>query len=336
MKRDRWGARGAYPFPKVGAGLISIGVGLLLLVGNMASAARHDAVPVDLVALRADETFVLSVGYHLAATAGDLCQQQVAAIGLEVDDLDSYAPAYRAEAMRELGLGELPGVSAVAAGGPADRAGVHAGDAIVAIDGVAVPTQGGFAREQEVLAMLDRAASAGEVGLVLMRAGHQLKISVHPEPVCPTRFQVRPSSELQALADGQYVEVTTALVDFVRGPDQLAAVLAHELAHNILHHRSRLDAAGRTPDRILQTENEADRLSIYLVDRGGYSIDATRNFWARLAHHSRHARGMRTHLPGKQRLAEISAEIARLRAMKAAGEQAEPAFMEGGSLPLLR
>lgn len=335
-ERDRRATQRPGSSPGPGGRLIASLMGLLIVLVSNGFAARANGSPVDLVALRADETLVMSVGYRLTAFAGDLCPQKAASIGVEVDDLGSYAPAYRAQAERDLGLGELPAVSAVAAGGPAARAGVRSGDAITAVDGVAVPAQNGFAREQQVLAALDLAASKGDVHLALVRAQHRLDIVVRPELTCPTRFQVKPSSELQALADGHYVEITTGLVHFVRGPDQLAAVLAHELAHNILHHRERLDAAGRTPDRILQTENEADRLSIYLVDRAGYSVQAARDFWARLAHHSARARGMRTHLPSKQRLGEISAEIARMQALKAAGKQSEPAFMENGTLPPLR
>jgi predicted Zn-dependent protease len=85
--------------------------------------------------------------------------------------------------------------------------------------------------------------------------------------------------------------MTTRLLSFVRSDDELALVLAHEMAHNILGHPARLRALNvpRGPSRSLgksgrhvwQTEEEADRLAVKLLAAAGYDLGAVMPFWRR-------------------------------------------------------
>lgn len=314
---------------------------------SSAPAPARRAPPVDLIALRARDADVLSVGYRLATSAGELCADRIAMIGLSVQDLDQYAPPYRAAALAMFDRADLPAVLAVAAGGAADRAGIRAGDAIAAIDGVAVPPQaagGGLRRVEAVLAQIDAAAAAGSVDLDLVRGGVRRSVHVPAVPGCVTRFQTRLAPDLNAQANGLRVEITTALIDLAQGPDELAVVLGHEMAHNILHHRARLAAAGVQPGAqsgrgarlIRRTETEADALSIYLIDRAGYSTAAALSFWARLHRSPGHgAFASGTHPPDADRVAAIVAQIARIAEMKAQRLQPRPAFLSDGPLPPL-
>jgi predicted Zn-dependent protease len=94
---------------------------------------------------------------------------------------------------------------------------------------------------------------------------------------------------------------------------------------------------GRSARLVRQTEEEADRLSIYLLDRAGYDPHAVVAFWD---HYRRsHILGFLrapTHMSDSDRIAMAEAEIARLAAMKAAGQSPRPAFMTGPALPDLR
>ena len=137
------------------------------------------------------------------------------------------------------------------------------------------------------------------------------------------------------------------MIDFAADEAQLAAVIAHELAHNILRHRARLDAVGihrgilgqfgRNARLIRQTEVEADQLSVYLMDRAGYDPQAIITFWER--YDRTHPFGFLnapTHPGPENRIAMVRTEIARIAAMKAQGRSPRPAFMEGPALPELR
>lgn len=109
---------------------------------------------------------------------------------------------------------------------------------------------------------------------------------------CPARGRLARSNQPNAFADGRYAIMTTKMLDFVAGDDELAVVMAHELAHNILGHPQRLDAQkvphgilrgfGKNAGRVRVTEEEADRLSLKLLWPAGYDVSAAIPFWRRL------------------------------------------------------
>src|SRR3546814_9337771 len=84
---------------------------------------------------------------------------------------------------------------------------------------------------------------------------------------------------------------TDTLLPYTTLCRSLAAAVAHELAHNILRHRERLDAAdvdrglfkgfGRSARLFRQTEVEADRLSVWLMRGAGYDPQAAVRLWGR-------------------------------------------------------
>ena len=71
------------------------------------------------------------------------------------------------------------------------------------------------------------------------------------------------------------------LVEAFPEEELLAAGLAHELAHNVLGHRARLEKSGRAWSKVKRTEREADRLSVWLLANAGYEPEASLRFFAR-------------------------------------------------------
>jgi len=288
---------------------------------------------------RFNRRFTASPDYvRLAHSAGTLCHEQVPLTGIAVQDLSAYGGASEADARRAFGLGVEPGILAVAQGSPAERAGLRIGDALVAIDGEAVPAapraSGTYQRVAAVEDSLDRHAADGALDLDIQRGGARHRLHIALERGCASRFLVRPSDAIDAGADGHYVEITSAYVERAGSDDGLALVLAHELAHNILHHRDRLDAAGvhrgllqdfgRSARLTRATEIEADRLSLYLVDRAGFSIDEAVRFREDLWRGSWEVLRSATHPSGAERLAILRTEMARIKALKATGALPEP------------
>jgi len=233
---------------------------------------------------------------------------------------------------------------AVARDSPAERAGLRPGDALVAIDGEAIPaaprTSGTYQRVAAVEDSLNRRAADGALELDIRRGGTPYRLHIELERGCASRFQVRPSDAIDAGADGHYVEITSAYVERADGDDGLAIVIAHELAHNMLHHRDRLNAAGvhrgllqdfgRSARLTRATEIEADRLSLYLLDRAGFSLDEAVRFREDLWRGSWDLLRSATHPSGAARLAVLRAEMARIKASKVAGALPEP----GAILPV--
>lgn len=240
---------------------------LALLAAAAQTAAIHALVQADVR--------VATIGDRLARAGA--CPGQVAAPGLILQDAAQYSGRDRAAARTALGLADAPTVVAVVPDSAAARAGLRAGDIVLSVDGVSMaePVSGNaYARVGRVESLIDAASRSGATRIRVRRIAVNVDAMLSPVAGCATRFQIVPNARINAQADGTYVQVFTGMVDFVRDDDELAAVLAHELAHNILRHR-----VDGTPSK--QAEYEADRLSVSLVARAGFRVDAIVPFWTR-------------------------------------------------------
>jgi hypothetical protein len=97
-------------------------------------------------------------------------------------------------------------------------------------------------------------------------------------PACPTRFELLDGGG-RAVADGKRVVFGRKFAGFGLAPDEVAAAVAHELAHNILGHRKWLSGVGRRAKNIRLTEREADRLMPWLLANAGYDPAAAVRFF---------------------------------------------------------
>ena len=285
---------------------------LLLMLACSALARRPTAV-VNLSALRDKEQLVLTVGNRLAIASANFCTRQSPALGFTLHDLSQYAPAYFRAARPMFVRPDLPAVLAVAVGGQAAIAGLQPGDAVAAVDGEPVPPAGtdGLARVEAVITASERSAVDGRLSLTVVREGRAFVLDLAPPEGCAVRFQVQPGKELNARADGWLVEVSTSLVGFVRGSDELAAVLAHELAHNILRHRERVKGSSAASSRA--SELEADRLSVRLMHQAGFRAAAAGEFWRRMRERGGPGpSGSGRHPSDGERIKAVESELERL------------------------
>ncbi len=330
-------------------------VGFAVTLGMIGSA---HALPVQdqislvepLRGLQALDQRVLSVGHRLSIAATDLCDGGVPIAGFLIHDLSQYPNSARADVRRVFDLDTSPQVLATAEGGAAVAAGLRSDDAIVAIEGKPVApaddASNSYRRTAAVVDAIEVAIADGDIAVSVERSDGIREIGWRAERGCPSRFGTRTGQSLDALADGIEVQVNVALVEFAADDGELAAVVAHEFSHNLLRHRARLNAAGvnrgffgqfgRSGRMVRMTEEEADRLSVYLVARAGYPVESLLGFWERFA--SRRSDFLRapTHMGSRERLALFRDEIARLKERQAAGLPLRPAFMDAATLPPLR
>lgn len=276
--------------------------------------------------LRTQDDALLRIGERLAVAGRPFCAGSSYASGMTVQLLAQYGAAYRAAAAAALNVGDVPTVTSLAPGGAATAAGLQVGDRIVAIDGhrfapVAAGGAGGaFGPTSAALDAIERELADGTARLTVERAGAQIAITLVPRPACRVRFDVRAGRSSNASADGTYVQVSSDLVADTRGDTELAAVLAHELAHNILRHPQRLKGPRPRPS-VRQTEVEADRLSVYLLDAAGFGAAGAQAFWARWGRaHDWGIFAAGTHPGWKERVRIVTVEAARIAARRAAGQ----------------
>ncbi len=292
---------------------------------------QHDIDPklAPFFALRETDERVVSTGYRLLAANTLFCKNKIWNAGWQLHTLSDYGgneDAARAYNLRD----GFTGIAAVAANSPAERAGFKTGDLLQITDKQIKPVSGKQAVSSAIafrpnLPVEERPAISG-LGLLIKRIQPMPgEINIALQPTCASRFQVEPSRKRGASADGELVSITSTLAELTRDDDELATILAHEIAHNLLQHPQRLEAANISRGllgqvngdaaKIRQTEIEADRLSVWLMANAGYDVTATIRFWT--FYGKKYGKGIfsaPTHFRWKKRVALFEEEIAKLKA----------------------
>ncbi len=313
-----------------------------LSVAAPASAAAAAAPqPSPYAVLAAQEARVAAIGFRLTTANARWCARQQPQFGWVWGDPRLYAPERRGEALAAYGArnGDLPFVAAVAPSSPAAAAGLAVGQAIAALGGQPVPDGADDHPFARITAIETGLAARSPTAPLAVASGAGEPLTVAPMAGCISDFRVEAGQREGAVADGRMVLVHQGLIAFAPDDDELAAAIAHELAHNILRHRERLDAAGvdrglgkqfgRSARLFKQTEIEADRLSVWLLAGAGYDPDAAARFWTRFGQRKGHPLfPPGTHPGWRERVATLEAEAAVIAAARASGETLRPPLLD--------
>lgn len=124
---------------------------------------------------------------------------------------------------------------------------------------------------------------------------------------CTYQYELLTDNSLNAAADGKTVYINTGMMRFVENDDELAVIVGHEIAHNMLDHIGQKRGAailGAIVDGLIagatgvntqgafsraaanaysqEYEAEADYLGVYLAERAGYDITVAPDLWRRM------------------------------------------------------
>ncbi len=155
----------------------------------------------------------------------------------------------------------------------------------------------------------DRAARLSRISAKLQANAYDICNRVKGSFDISCRYPVKlvNSEQINAAADGKTVYISTGIMKFTESDDELALVVGHELAHNILSHSNKKIAStilGAIIDGLIlgasgvdtggaftqvaskayskEYELESDYLGLYLAARAGYDITSAPNFWRRM------------------------------------------------------
>jgi len=232
---------------------------------------------------------VLRIGWRLAVANAAVCRHTRSLSGLSLHDLSAYAARDRDRVAQAYGLGWGFGVLDLAPASPAAAAGLAPGDEITGADGTVlsdfaragVRGGGSPARVSAFEDWLAARLAKGPVALTVRRGGATFATTLTGVTGCADYVVADPGRAIDAWSDGTNVAVTAGLADLLPEDDQLAFVIAHEMAHNLLGHvaalrgHSRFLAAfGIASGPFSRSELEADAMGLKLAARAGYDWHA--------------------------------------------------------------
>ena len=216
-----------------------------------------------------------------------------------------YPGEYNEAAQVAFGMGERLQVTGVLAGSGAARAGLRRGDDLVGAGGKMLPT-GPNASSSAGSVFGPLVAKSAAIDMVVERDGKNRDLNIPVTRACGFLIELGNTDNINSYADGTRVMVTRGMLHFAQSDAEVAVVLAKGMAHNILNHATLMRSTGTLssmidnlahvrPDSsmlvgsggIKATPSEmdavADGLSLYLLSKAGYNIDAAAPFWKRLA-----------------------------------------------------
>jgi hypothetical protein len=271
---------------------------LMLFSSNTSAMATQDLNPISSISTIEsqyinDEDRLLTIGYRLSRANVQYCAQPDIITGITFHDIGSYDPRYRSVIISETNLGMGFGILYIAPDSAAHNAGLNLDDEVIAINGINVTdfatqyigAKGSYKRVGLFIENLDNALKQGPTTLTIKRHGEMADVSIIPEKGCGGSVVYINKNNLNAWSDGRYIAVTPEMLKLTSNDSELAFVIAHEMAHNILHHAELLKGIstlfaqfGIGSSRIKITEIQADDKAIDLMINAGFDINAPEIF----------------------------------------------------------
>ncbi len=272
------------------------------------------------IKFRSDQyTRAWKVGYPVLLAATPLCADRVdITAGFGHHAVTDYPTEWREAVESVYDLGTKTKVHDVRPGSAAERLGIQVGDEWVGLDGSPVPT--GKNRFEQLEAKVDAFKLDGRttISLTFRRGERLIELDLAPDKICDYPIQVQfekgRGSMVNAFADGKRIVITSGMLRFANDPE-LAVILGHELAHNIMHHidkKKQNATAGAITGGLLDIllalgglntggafsqqgakigaqsysqdfETEAEYVGLYTLALAGYDLDAAPYLWRKMA-----------------------------------------------------
>jgi predicted Zn-dependent protease len=184
---------------------------------------------------------------------------------------------------------------AVVEGSPAAEAGLLQDDQLVSVNGRLLAAAGSHLDgppTREFVAGAEQIISEelgkGEIALRVTGARGDRTVRFQADVGCAVNVELVSNDDVNAWADGKRVLVTAAILDECRSDADLALVIAHELAHNLLHHGSATllaespESAPAAATMMSAREEAADELGVALATAAAYDLSGAEGLLVRL------------------------------------------------------
>lgn len=296
-----------------------------------------------------------SIAFRIRTANVADCKDRIAAqIGLTAATPRSLPRRYQSYTSEALSIGwSRPTAISVVEGSPAAKAGLTAGDEIIALNGELIPTWG------TANWMWRKIAEKGTdpVRLDVRRDGADRTVTVTPEMGCSIPVEYQVDDTINAFASDLKIVINSGFLALTQTDAELAMVIGHELAHSNLGHLDKQRwntiigaAAGAAIDIGIQAggvstggafrrqfgglgslaysasfEREADYVGTYYAARAGYDTKGTEDIWRRMAFvHPHSILNARTHPITAVRFVQIQKTTVEIEEKKRKGLPLQP------------
>ncbi|TFW10215.1 peptidase M48 [Oxalobacteraceae bacterium OM1] len=248
--------------------------------------------------------------YRIAAPLivnnSDLCRSSARnLLGFTAKNKYSYSNEFVDASQKSFGLDDRLQINNVLPNSGAARAGLQRGDVLLGVADKPMPI--GENAEREATAVLAPLVTGrSNVRLTVLRGGTQRDLSVPLTYACAYGIELGNTDNVVAYSDGHRVLISRGMLNALASDDEVAYVIAKEMAHNSLSHptRQRMSATvGGIIDNLVRVHPDmstmsglagvkpmpkeldatADKLSLYMLARAGYNVDNAPAFWTRFA-----------------------------------------------------
>lgn len=260
-------------------------------------------------------SLVKSIGFKINNSNADICNKTDFNSGITFANENVMGLKIAKFFPSKINLGSQVSIIDIVKNSPADKAGLALGDIILEVEGYTLP-EGKNALKKISKHFKD--IEEKEIKKIKIdRNGEILTFDINQTKICNYPIIFTQDKIVNAYADGKSIIMTQGMVDYVRDDNEIAMVIAHELAHN---DRGHLDAvkkntlimgsigfvldlmtiyySGGTAGGDAQNtemwskigrdaysvefEKDADYGGVYYAYRAGYDISQVKNFWERI------------------------------------------------------
>lgn len=309
---------------------------------NSAELAREAAFQ-DLVAMQ-DRLY--RVAAPILLNNINLCQRRAYLLGFTAKNKYSYSSEFIESAHKTLGLGEQLQIMGVMPGSGAASAGIKNGDKLVAISEIPLP-QGQSAEAQARGVLGSVLADKTAIDLTINRGGADMALKVPLTHLCAFSMELGNTDNVNAYADGHRVLLTRGMMKALPSDEELAYVIATEIARNALGQPAKLHTSNvleETIDNLSRVHPEQDKLPVlkpaaedfelaadkrglYMLVRANYRIDDFAGFLNRIDQKgatNSFSSYAALHPTSQRRLAAIARVTSEIKAKQAAHKPVQP------------
>ena len=260
-------------------------------------------------------SLVKSIGYKVNSSNADICNKTDFNSGLTFANENVMGLKVARFFPEKINLGSRVSIIDIVKNSPADKAGLALGDVILEVEGFIFPE--GKNALKKISKHFKDVEEKPIKRIKIDRKGEILTFDVNQKKICNYPIIFTQDKIVNAYADGKSIIMTQGMVDYAKDDNEIAMVIAHELAHN---DRGHLDAkkkntlimgsigfildlmtiyysggtAGGNAENTemwskigsqaysVEFEKDADYGGLYYAYRAGYDISKVKNFWERI------------------------------------------------------